>query len=314
LFPLFSFILTLILSVGFDYFITSRQKDNIKRLLGKKVSPAVMEYLLEHSEEELVATKDVEATVFFSDIRGFTTISEKLGSPEKVINLLNDYMTPMVDNIVNHHGTIDKFIGDAIMAYWNAPVEVKNHADEALKSAIEQIEMLDDINKTIKPKYGIEIAIGIGINTGVVTAGDMGSEGRSDYTIIGDNVNLASRMEGLTKQYAAQILISKSTKELLKDTYKIRRIDLVEVKGKSEAVEIFEVLHKNKNISKEELELYEKAVTYFRKAKVKEAFEIYKKLEEQNSSKLYQFFIKRCEDFINNPQKEFTPILKMTTK
>ena len=167
-------------------------------MLGKKVSPAVMNYLLEHSDEDLVASKEIEATIFFSDIRGFTSISEKIGSPDKLIHLLNRYMTPMVENVVNNHGTIDKFIGDAIMAYWNAPIEVKEHADVAIKSAIEQIEMLDNINSTIEPEYDVKIAIGIGIHTGLVTAGDMGALGRSDYTIIGDNVNLASRLEGLT--------------------------------------------------------------------------------------------------------------------
>ncbi|MCW9026216.1 MAG: adenylate/guanylate cyclase domain-containing protein, partial [Thiovulaceae bacterium] len=197
LFPLLAFVSTLIASVGLDYILESRQKDLVKRMLGKKVSPAVMEYLLEHSTEELVASKEVEASIFFSDIRGFTTISEKIGSPDKLIHMLNNYMTPMVDNVVNHHGTIDKFIGDAIMAYWNAPVPVKNHPDEAVKSAVEQINMLVEVNEKVTPIYDVVIEIGIGIHTGVVTAGDMGSEGRSDYTIIGDNVNLASRMEGL---------------------------------------------------------------------------------------------------------------------
>lgn len=215
LFPFLAYLLSLILSVGIDYISASKQKEEAKRMLGKKVSPAVMNYLLEHSTEELVASKEVEATVFFSDIRGFTSISEKIGSPDRLIQLLNTYMTPMVENVVNHKGTIDKFIGDAIMAYWNAPIEVKNHSDAAVSSAIEQIEMLVDVNKKITPKYDVSIAIGIGIHTGVVTAGDMGSFGRSDYTIIGDNVNLASRLEGLTKQYGAQILITKATYEKL---------------------------------------------------------------------------------------------------
>jgi adenylate cyclase len=273
-----------------------------------------MDYLLEHSTEDLVASRDVEATIFFSDIRSFTTISETIGAPDKLIQMLNDYMTPMVDNVVNHHGTIDKFIGDAIMAYWNAPVDVKNHPDEAVTSAVEQIEMLRDINNIVQPKYNVEIAIGIGIHTGVVTAGDMGSQGRSDYTIIGDNVNLASRMEGLTKQYGAQILISKATHDLLTREYKIRPIDLVEVKGKHEAVEIFEVICNNKIVTDEEMEIYEKATALFREGKLHEVYELYKKLERLNSSKLYQFFIQRCENFINNPDIEFTPVLTMTTK
>jgi len=314
LFPLFSYFLTLIVSVGLDYIIASRQKEQAKRMLGKKVSPAVMEYLLKHSSEDLVASRELEATILFSDIRSFTTISEKIGSPDKLIQMLNTYMTPMVDNIVEHKGTIDKFIGDAIMAYWNAPVEVKNHADRALKSAIEQIEMLVDVNAVITPKYDVAIAIGIGVHTGIVTAGDMGSEGRSDYTIIGDNVNLASRLEGLTKQYGAQILISNATYKQLVGEYKIRPIDLVEVKGKNEAVEIHEVICSNKTILDEELHLYKKATQLFRGGSVTEAFRLYSKLQDLYPSKLYEFYIQRCKVFMDDKELVFTPILKMTTK
>jgi adenylate cyclase len=314
LFPLLAFVLSFALAVGIDYIVASRRMEEAKRMLGKKVSPAVMEYLLEHSAEELVSSRELEATIFFSDIRSFTTISEKIGSPDKVIHMLNTYLTPMVQSIVNHKGTIDKFIGDAIMAYWNAPIPVANHADQALKSAIEQIEMLEQINKLITPKYDVTINIGIGLHTGIVTAGDMGSYGRSDYTIIGDNVNLASRMEGLTKQYGASILISRATYERLEGSYVIRPLDLVEVKGKSEAVEIFEVVCKNKNISQEELQSYAKAIALFRGAEVAQAYEIFQNLQMQNPSKLYEFYSRRCAEFLAHPEREFTPILKMTTK
>jgi adenylate cyclase len=283
-------------------------------MLGKKVSPAVMDYLLEHSQENLIASRELEATIFFSDIRSFTNISEKIGSPDRLIHMLNTYMTPMVESIVKHHGTIDKFIGDAIMAYWNAPIAVEAHADEALKSAIEQIELLSEVNKGITKEYDVVIDIGIGIHTGVVTAGDMGSFGRSDYTIIGDNVNLASRLEGLTKQYGAQILISQETHLQLKGNYKIRPIEFVEVKGKSKAVEIFEVLCSNKNITQEELQNYNQALVSFREGELSLACGKFEDLEASNPSKLYAHYISRCKHFINNPEIPFTPILKMETK
>ena len=314
LFPFIAYVLTIILSIVIDYITTSTQKEEAKRMLGKKVSPAVMEYLLKHSKEDLVASKEVEATIFFSDIRSFTNISEKIGSPDELISMLNRYMTPMVNNIVEHKGTIDKFIGDAIMAYWNAPIKVENHADEAVQSAIEQIEMLVEVNKEITPLYEVTIDIGIGIHTGVVTAGDMGSEGRSDYTIIGDNVNLTSRLEGLTKQYGAQILISKETLYSLVKEYKIRPIDMVEVKGKSEAVEIYEVICNNKIVTDEELEIYNKATIFFREGEVIEAHKLYSKLQYNYPCVLYRFYEERCLNFLNNPQQTFTPILKMTTK
>ena len=223
-------------------------------------------------------------------------------------------MTPMVESIIDARGTIDKFIGDAIMAYWNAPIPVESHTDKALGSAVRQIEMLVDINEIITPLYDVEIDIGIGIHTGVVTAGDMGAEGRSDYTIIGDSVNLASRLEGLTKQYGAQILISVAAKKKLKDTYKIRKIDLVEVKGKSEAVEIFEVICNNKNIDEKELQKYDDAITLFRNGEVNLASETFNTLQEEHPSKLYAFYQERCKYFIDNPDLEFTPVLTMTTK
>ena len=236
-----SILLSIILS-GINYFFESKKTKELKKAFAKKVSPDVMNELLKSGTEEILAPKEKEITIFFSDVRSFTTISEKLGDPKKLIELLNIYMTPMVEMITSHKGTIDKFIGDAIMAYWNAPNDVENHADEAVSSAIDQLIKLKEINKILRKKFDLEINIGMGINSGVSTIGEMGSAGRADYTVIGDNVNLASRLEGLNKPYKTHIIISEFTKNLLKNSYAIRELDLVRVKGKKKAVAIFEVL------------------------------------------------------------------------
>ena len=311
--PLLALILTFILTMTIDFILTSSQKKVIINAFAKKVSPAVMNDLILHNAKGLLEPVEREVSIFFSDIRSFTTISEKIGSPKRLIELLNVYMTPMVDIIIDEKGTVDKFIGDAIMAYWNAPVEIQNHADNAVRTAIVQIQTLQKIRIDIQKEYGIELNIGIGINTGIATIGDMGSEGRSDYTIIGDHVNLASRLEGLTKNYGAQIIISSYTKERLKGSYKLRSLDLVKVKGKSEAVEIFEVIVDD-NIMLEEIKIYNQAITFYRDADVNSALKQFQELEKKNSSFLYKVYIQRCQHYIDNPKIKFDVTLTMTTK
>ena len=242
IYPLFASLSFYMLLSSIYYFFESRQKDLIKKKFSKKVSLAVAEALIREGEKDLLEPKEREVSIFFSDIRGFTTISEKLKNPKKVIEFLNLYMTPMTQIITKNRGTVDKFIGDAIMAYWNAPLEVKNHADEAVKSAIEQIKELKKLNEKLKEKGFSPIDIGIGINTGLAVVGEMGSSGRSDYTIIGDSVNLASRVEGLCKTYKTQILITEFTKNSLQNEYEIEFVDEVKVKGKVELVKIYKVI------------------------------------------------------------------------
>jgi len=312
--PILAFIATLILSMGLDYFFASKQREQARSILGKKVSPSVMQHLLAHANEGLIESKEVEATVFFSDIRDFTTISERIGSPKKLIEMLNVYMTPMTNIIIDHKGTIDKFIGDAIMAYWNAPVPLKNHPDLALTAAIKQIERLKVINTYIYKNYHVNIHIGIGLHTGLVTAGDMGSEGRSDYTIIGDNVNLASRIEGLTRVYNVEILISEETYKQLKNNYIIRLIDIVEVKGKSKSVKIYQVLPEDSLVSKEELNTYNQAIKLFQDNHIINAYMLFEKLNKLHSCTLYEYYVKRCKQYIDNPTLTFSPIAKMTSK
>jgi adenylate cyclase len=312
--PILAFWSTLMLTVMLDYFRASKQKEQAKRILGNKVSPSVMQHLLAHAEEGLIEPKEVESTIFFSDIKGFTSISEQLGTPQKLIEMLNTYMTPMTDIIIDEHGTIDKFIGDAIMAYWNAPVPVENHAKHAVRAAIRQVEALATINKHIYDSYGITLQIGIGLHTGIVTAGDMGSLGRSDYTIIGDSVNLASRLEGLTRVYDADILISEATYLQLDESFRVRHIDLVAVKGKSQATKIYQVLTATTPLLEEEFALHNKAYMLFQKGELKDALTCFTKLNTHYPSTLYALFITRCNAFLEDDTLVFTPILKMTSK
>lgn len=280
LFPLIASVATLILLVSIDYIIVSRQREAVKRIFAKKVSKSVMDDLIKHGNDEILKIRDENVAVFFSDIRGFTGISETIGSSQKLIALLNRYMTPMVNEIADREGTVDKFIGDAIMAYWNAPNQVKNYADKAVTSALEQIKILKQLNVQLDKEFGVTLNIGISIHTGLVTVGEMGSVGRSDYTIIGDNVNLASRLEGLNKLYGSTIIISEDTKKLLHKEYTLRSLDLVRVKGKKEAVEIFEVMPSDEGKKcSDELHTYKTALEAYRQGKIKEADVLFQALE-----------------------------------
>lgn len=311
-FPFLALMLSFAMTLLIDYIINLNQKKFIMSVFAKKVSENVMQDLIEHPQKTLLEPRNKEVSIFFSDIRSFTSISEKLNHPDRVIKMLNTYMTPMVDTITKHHGTIDKFIGDAVMAYWNAPINVKNHADEALTSALEQINTLKTLNLTLKKEFDVEINIGIGIHTGEVTIGEMGSLGRSDYTIIGDNVNLASRLEGLNKMYGSSILISLQTKEKLKDSYNIRSLDQVRVKGKQEAVEIFEVMAQPLN--EDEMLHYNRALTLYRTKNIAQSLHIFNHLLETSSSTLYTLYVQRCHDALENNNVNFDPITTMRTK
>lgn len=315
LFPLLAFVSTLILSVSIDYIVTSRQREELKNIFAKKVSKAVMDDLIKHGNDKILKVRDENVAVFFSDIRGFTQISETIGSSQKLVALLNRYMTPMVNAIANSEGTVDKFIGDAIMAYWNAPNRVKNYSDKAVASALEQIKILKQLNVQLDKEFGVTLNIGISIHTGLVTVGEMGSVGRSDYTIIGDNVNLASRLEGLNKLYGTTIIISADTKHQLHEAYTFRSLDLVRVKGKKEAVEVFEVMPAGEAVKRyDELRSYERALETYRRGETKKAYDLFQTLEEEHGSKLYRLYLQRCQEYLEHPQKPFDAIYTMLVK
>ena len=316
LFPFMALILMSIMTLLVSYIFESRTKKIIREKFSQKVSKDVVDELMKNPDSVNFMGADKEVTVFFSDVRSFTSISEKLGSAEKLIALMNDYMTPMVDIIIEEHGTIDKFIGDAIMVYWNAPKDLKKHQDFAVRASLRQLEALAPLNSELKEKYDVELDFGIGLNTGVAVVGEMGSHGRSDYTLIGDPVNLGSRVEGLCKPYGVRLIITEFTKDGLKDEYIIRDLDLVQVKGKEQPVKIFEVLGfgKAEGDLKDELEAYEKALKLYRGSKFNQALAIFSSLEDKYTKTVYTLYKDRCEHFIEVPPENFDGVFRFTTK
>lgn len=229
--------------VGMNYLEEKQRTAYLRDAFSKYVSKDLLNELLKSKQELKLGGVKREITVFFSDIRGFTSISEKM-EPEQLVHQLNEYFTAMTRIILKHGGTVDKFIGDAIMAFWNAPVEEKDHAKLACRAALEQIEALKDLQKKWAEQNLPAIKIGCGIHTGPAIIGNLGSEERFDYTAIGDTVNLASRLEGLTKEHDAAIIITESTYEKVKDAFECKKIGTTKVKGKEESVVIYALLRK----------------------------------------------------------------------
>jgi adenylate cyclase len=314
-YPMLASLLGIFMMTFVKIYQENRQKEMISEKFSKKVSPQVVEKLLKNAEEAF-STTQTEVTVFFSDIRNFTTISEGFENPKDLIDYLNAYMSPMSDIIIQEEGTIDKYIGDAIMAYWNAPIEVKNHADRAVSAAIQQIEALKKLNIMIAQNNQPLVDIGIGIHTGDAIVGEMGSKGRSDYTVIGDSINLGSRIEGLCKPYGAKILISESTKLKLVKKYKIREVDRVRVKGKEEAVSIYEVFGFG-DFDEEELRvesLYKKAKSHYYASEFDDAYALFFRAFELRGDKLFTIYMERCAHYLKEEIQEVDEVCTFSTK
>ncbi len=228
---------TLLAVEAYRIMTEERDKRRIKNMFGKYVSPKVVEQILEHPPE--LGGVDKNLTVFFSDIRGFTTLSESM-TPQELVNHLNTYLTAMTDIILEYNGTLDKYVGDEIMCFWGAPVPQEDHALLACKCALRQMEKLRELNENWPEERRINI--GIGINSGIMTVGNMGSMGRMNYTLMGDNVNLGARLEGTNKQYLTNIIISEFTYGLVKDKVIARELDNIRVKGKNKPVLIYELV------------------------------------------------------------------------
>jgi adenylate cyclase len=223
------------------YRIVFAEKDNrrISEIFGKFVSPDVRDELLASGEMPELGGVDKEVTVLFSDIRGFTSFSERM-APQELVNHLNLYLTAMTDLIMEYKGTLDKYVGDEIMCFWGAPAPQQDHALLACKCALKQMEVLRKMNADWPIEKRLEI--GIGLNTGIMLVGNMGSIGRMNYTLMGDNVNLGARLEGTNKMYSTNIIISESTYAQVKDKVIARELDIIRVKGKNKPTPIFELI------------------------------------------------------------------------
>ncbi len=234
--PALATFFSLITIIVYRVMTEEKDKKRIRNMFGTYVSPAVVDQILDNPPE--LGGVDKELTVFFSDIRGFTTLSESM-TPQELVKVLNRYLTAMTDIILAHDGTLDKYEGDAIMAFWGAPLSQEDHALRACRSALEQMKALKELNKEFPDK---QINIGIGLNTGNMTVGNMGSLQRMDYTLIGDHVNLGARLEGTNKQYRTNIIISEYTYGYVKDRMIVRELDNIRVKGKNKPVLIYELI------------------------------------------------------------------------
>lgn len=233
--------LALFAGTAYRYFVEERQKRVVKKLFGRYVSKDVYHQLLSNPDLAELGGARREMTVLFSDIRGFTSVTEK-GDPEALVAQLNEYFSRMVDIVFRHHGTVDKFVGDMVMALFAAPLDDAAHAEHAVETAVDMVSELARLNEQWAAQGKPQLDIGIGINSGEMIAGNIGSSSIMSYTVIGDNVNLGARLESLNKEHGTRIIISNATRTRLTRSRDMRPLGEVVVKGKTQPVAIFEVI------------------------------------------------------------------------
>jgi adenylate cyclase len=240
--PVAGGVLVMLHAYGIKFVSEFLQKQQIKKQFGTYLSPAMVEKLQKDPSLLKLGGETRELSIMFTDVRGFTTISEHYGKDvQGLTQIMNRYMTAMTAKIIENEGTLDKYIGDAQMAFWNAPLDDKDHAVNAVKTGLVMLEDLDEFNKEIAKENIPAFGMGLGINTGDVVVGNMGSVQRFDYTCLGDSVNLASRLEGQSKNYGVRIVLGPKTAEYVKDAYPVVEMDCIAVKGKTEGVKIYTV-------------------------------------------------------------------------
>jgi adenylate cyclase len=321
-FPLATMLLLIlaqfIFNMSYGYIIESNNERHITNLFGQYVPPELVDEMSHNLDFDFaVEGESRKMTVLFSDVRGFTTLSEGL-EPKELSQLMNEYLTPMTRIIHEHRGTIDKYMGDAIMAFWGAPLYDNQHARHALDAAMEMLKHLEELQHQFKAKAWPQIKIGIGLNTGIMSVGNMGSQFRMAYTVLGDAVNLGSRLEGATKTYGVKIIVSEATQKAVPD-YLYRELDRVKLKGKDQPVAIFEPIALRENVEDKivvEVADYEQALDNYRQQHWEIAQEQLSQLVKQHPKcLLYRLYLERITYFLENPPgNNWDGVYTFTTK
>ena len=306
-FCLFSVLSCYSWSTFLHFYQSNKEKKKIKGTFSRYLAPSIVNDLLKNPEKVRLGGEKKNITVFFSDVRDFTSISEKM-TPEQLTLCLNKYMTMMTDTLFEHNGTLDKYIGDAMVAYWGAPVDLQNHSYWAVKGAIQMIERLPLVNEEFARDGFPQFKHGIGLNTGECSVGNMGSNQIFSYTAIGDNMNLGARLESLCKYYDVQLNISEYTKNAipleLASEFTFRTLDKVKVKGRENSVTIYEVIHPTHHLInfKDDLQTYENAFLMYLNKKFTKASEVFQELHDKHpKDKNFERMLQTCQDFIAVP-------------
>jgi adenylate cyclase len=291
------------LNMAYGYFVESRSKREFTALFGQYVPPELVDEMARDPSKYSMEPKAADLTILFSDVRGFTTISESL-SPGDLASYINDYLTGMSAVISKNRGTLDKYIGDAVMAFWGAPVPDAEHARQGVITALEMQRIATELNEKFRAKGWPTLKIGIGVNSGNVRVGDMGSKVRKAYTVMGDPVNLASRLEGRTKEYGVGILVGEATEKVVKDVV-FKELDRIRVKGKNEPVAIYEPICLEADADKklkDELKIWRDALKAYRAQSWDQVEMNLLNLQRMNPDcYLYEKYAERVIQFRRNP-------------
>ena len=300
--PIVSLVLVGFHAIFLRFILEFRQKQQIKKQFGTYLSPDLVAKLQKNPELLQLGGDSRELSIMFTDVRGFTTISEHYGEDvQGLTKIMNRYMTAMTKKIIENNGTLDKYIGDAQMAFWNAPLDNDNHAEDSVRTALAMMESLDEFNNEIVSEGIPAFGMGLGINTDTVVVGNMGSDQRFDYTCLGDGVNTAARLEGQSKNYGVKILLGPKTAEAVKDDYTILELDNIAVKGKTVGVQIYTVIDSKSATTLAAQKHHEVMHAKYRDQDFEAVMAYCKSLKTEFGGVMkdyYEMWIQRCEDLM----------------
>jgi adenylate cyclase len=314
-------VIVMLHAYGIKFVSEFLQKQQIKKQFGTYLSPAMVEKLQRNPELLQLGGESRELSIMFTDVRGFTSISEHYGKDvQGLTKIMNRYMTAMTAKIIENQGTLDKYIGDAQMAFWNAPLDDADHAKNAVRTGLQMMGSLDAFNQEVTAEGIPAFGMGLGINTDTVVVGNMGSDQRFDYTCLGDGVNLAARLEGQSKPYGVKIVLGPKTAQLVKDEYFVLELDCIAVKGKKEGVTIYTVLGHNDEIKidKGDVQMHEAMLVLYRQQRFDQAIKFCQDLKGRFAGEMdhyYDAWILRCEEMkhVGLPQ-DWDGVYRATSK
>ena len=305
-------IATIVIVLVVNYAMEGRQRRFIKSAFQHFLSPEVIEQMIAHPDRLKLGGERKVLSIFFSDLRGFTSISEGM-DPTVLTAILNDYLTAMTDIIHSEDGTIDKYEGDGIIAFWNAPLKIDRHAIRAVQAALRCQARLGRMRPDFKNRIGAELVMRIGIHTGPAVVGNMGSHARFDYTMLGDAVNLASRLEGANKQFGTPVMISQSTQALLENQFATRELARLSVVGRSEPVIVYEPMpHDAFDHHRKTMETFHKGLTHFYNGEFKRAYDVFSTIQKLDPPA--EAYVQKCRELMETEVSNWQGIWVMETK